>query len=107
MLRPSPTGSGRIFMDDRSTPSGLRLRCSAGMPVVPALLVLAGGIVLVVAGAELFFAGVLGGTTFLALGVAGLAAVVAPIRARLPLAALARTAASPAAGGVRRRRETF
>jgi cation:H+ antiporter len=37
----------------------------------------------------------LGGTTFLALGVAGLAALVAPIRARLPLAALVWTVASP------------
>ncbi|MFL5867632.1 MAG: hypothetical protein ACJ766_11110, partial [Thermoleophilaceae bacterium] len=110
------------------------------MPAVPALLVFAGGIVLVVAGAELFFDGVLslagrlgisafvltavvsgfelenlaagiaanarglsgaaagtflGGTTFLALAVAGLAAVVAPIRARLPPAALAWTVVSP------------
>jgi cation:H+ antiporter len=37
----------------------------------------------------------LGGTTFLALGVAGLAAVIAPIEARLPLPALAWTAAAP------------
>jgi cation:H+ antiporter len=37
----------------------------------------------------------LGGTTFLALGVSGLAAVIAPIRARLPTAALAWTAAAP------------
>src|SRR4051794_4796101 len=110
------------------------------MSELPALLVLGGGLVLVVAGAELFFDGVLavasrlavsafvltavvsgfelenlaagiaanarglsgaaagtflGGTTFLALGVAGLSAVVAPIRARLPLAALAWTAAAP------------
>jgi cation:H+ antiporter len=110
------------------------------MSEVPALLTLAGGIALVVFGAELFFDGVLavasrlgvsafvltavvsgfelenlaagiaanarglsgaaagtflGGTTFLALGVAGLAAVVAPIRARLPLGALAWTVASP------------
>ncbi len=110
------------------------------MSEVPALLTLAGGIALVVAGAELFFDGVLavasrlgvsafvltavvsgfelenlaagiaanarglsgaaagtflGGTTFLALGVAGLAALVAPIRARLPFAALAWTVASP------------
>ena len=110
------------------------------MAEVPALLVFAGGIVLVVAGAELFFDGVLslagrlgisafvltavvsgfelenlaagiaanarglsgaaagtflGGTTFLALAVAGLAAVVAPIRARLPPAALAWTVVSP------------
>src|SRR5436190_1090468 len=110
------------------------------MAEVPALLVFAGGIVLVVAGAELFFDGVLslagrlgisafvltavvsgfelenlaagiaanarglsgaaagtflGGTTFLALAVAGLAAVVAPIQARLPLAALAWTVVSP------------
>src|SRR3954470_2892014 len=109
------------------------------MSEVPALLVLASGIVLVVAGAELFFDGVLavagrlgvsafvltavvsgfelenlaagiaanergligaaawtflGGTTFLALGVACVAALVAPIRARLPLAALAWTVAS-------------
>src|SRR4051794_15850010 len=112
------------------------------MSEVPALLTLAGGIALVVAGAELFFDGVLavaarlgvsafvltavvsgfelenlaagiaanargpsgaaagtflGGTTFLALAVAGLAAVVAPIRARLPLGALLWTAASPLA----------
>ncbi len=110
------------------------------MSEVPALFVLAGGIVLVVAGAELFFDGVLavasrlqvsafvltavvsgfelenlaagiaanarglsgaaagtflGGTTFLALGVAGLAPLVAPMRARLPPAALIWTAASP------------
>lgn len=37
----------------------------------------------------------LGGTTFLALGVSGLAAVIAPIRASLPTAALAWTAAAP------------
>jgi cation:H+ antiporter len=37
----------------------------------------------------------LGGTTFLALGVAGLAAVIAPIHARLPKAALAWTALGP------------
>src|SRR3954451_19294700 len=110
------------------------------MSEMPALLVLAGGLVLVVAGAELFFDGVLagasrlgvsafvltavvsglelenlaagiaanakglggaaagtflGGTTFLALGVAGIAAVIAPIEARLPLPALAWTAAAP------------
>src|SRR5215217_7455562 len=104
------------------------------MSDLPALLTLAGGIALVVGGAELFFDGVLavasrlgvsafaltavvsgfelenlaagiaanarglagaaagtflGGTTFLALGVAGLAAVVAPLRTRLPFAALA------------------
>jgi cation:H+ antiporter len=39
----------------------------------------------------------LGGTTFLALGVAGLGAVVAPLRAELPPAVLAWTAASPLA----------
>jgi cation:H+ antiporter len=105
-----------------------------------AVLLLLGGIVLVVAGAELFFdavvavaarlgvpafvlvvvvsglelenlaAGIaadlrglpnaaagtfLGGTTFLALGVSGLAAVVRPIRGSLPTAALAWTAAAP------------
>ncbi len=37
----------------------------------------------------------LGGTTFLALGVTGVAATIAPIRARLPVAALAWTAAAP------------
>lgn len=37
----------------------------------------------------------LGGTTFLAAGVAGLGALIAPMRARLPLAALAWTAAAP------------
>lgn len=37
----------------------------------------------------------LGGTTFLAIGVAGLAALIAPIRARLPTPVLAWTAASP------------
>jgi cation:H+ antiporter len=37
----------------------------------------------------------LGGTTFLALGVSGLAALVAPINARLPRAALAWTAVGP------------
>jgi cation:H+ antiporter len=105
-----------------------------------ALLLLAGGIALVVAGAELFFDGLLavaarlrlsafvltvvvsgfelenlaagiaadlkglpnaaagtflGGTTFLALAVSGLAAAVRPIRAVLPAAALAWTAAAP------------
>jgi cation:H+ antiporter len=110
------------------------------MSELPALLALAGGIGLVVLGAELFFDGVLsvasrlgvsafvltavisgfelenlaagiaanarglsgaaagtflGGTTFVALGVAGVAAVVAPIRARLPPAALAWTVAAP------------
>lgn len=37
----------------------------------------------------------LGGTTFLAVGVSGLAALIAPIHARLPAAALAWTAAAP------------
>jgi cation:H+ antiporter len=37
----------------------------------------------------------LGGTTFLALGVSGIAALIAPIHARLPNAALAWTAAAP------------
>jgi cation:H+ antiporter len=37
----------------------------------------------------------LGGTTFLALGVSGLAAVIAPIRARLPVSTLAWTAVGP------------
>ena len=37
----------------------------------------------------------LGGTTFLAAGVAGLGALIAPLRARLPLAALVWTAAAP------------
>jgi cation:H+ antiporter len=37
----------------------------------------------------------LGGTTFLALGVAGIAAVIAPIEARLPLPALAWTTVAP------------
>jgi cation:H+ antiporter len=37
----------------------------------------------------------LGGTTFLALGVSGIAALIAPIQARLPNAALAWTAAAP------------
>jgi cation:H+ antiporter len=105
-----------------------------------AVLLLAGGIALVVAGAELFFDGLLavaarlrlpvfalavvvsgfelenlaagiaadlkglpdaaagtflGGTTFLALAVSGLAAVVRPIRAALPPAVLAWTAAAP------------
>lgn len=104
------------------------------------VLLLAGGIALVVAGAELFFDGLLavagrlglsafvltvvvsgfelenlaagiaadlkglpnaaagtflGGTTFLALGVSGLAAAIRPIRAALPSAALAWTAAAP------------
>jgi cation:H+ antiporter len=108
-------------------------------PVV-ALALLVGGVVLVVAGAELFFEGLLaaaarlgvsafaltalvsgfelenvaagiaanvkglenaaagtflGGTTFLALAVAGLGAVVAPLRAQLPRAVLAWTAAAP------------
>jgi cation:H+ antiporter len=105
-----------------------------------ALLLLAGGIALVVAGAELFFDGLLavaarlrlsafvltvvvsgfelenlaagiaadlkglpnaaagtflGGTTFLALAVAGLAAAVRPIRAALPRATFVWTAAAP------------
>jgi cation:H+ antiporter len=105
-----------------------------------AVALLAAGIGLVVAGADLFFRGVLalaarlrlpafvvtvvlsgfelenlaagiaanakglpgaaagtflGGTTFLAAGVAGLGALIAPMRARLPLAALAWTAAAP------------
>src|SRR3954462_1282998 len=121
-----------------------RSRCAchgaAAMAEVPALLTLAGGIALVVLGAELFFDGVLavagrlgisafvltavvsgfelenlaagiaanarglsgaaagtflGGTTFLALGVAGISAVVAPIRARIPAGALVWTVASP------------
>jgi cation:H+ antiporter len=37
----------------------------------------------------------LGGTTFLAAGVAGVGALIAPMRARLPFAALAWTAAAP------------
>jgi cation:H+ antiporter len=106
-----------------------------------ALALLLGGIVLVVAGAELFFDGILGaaarlgvsafaltvvvsgfelenlaagiaaavaglddaaagtflgGTTFLALAVTGLAALVAPLDARLPSAVLVWTAAAPA-----------
>jgi cation:H+ antiporter len=105
-----------------------------------ALALLVGGVVLVVAGAELFFEGLLaaaarlgvsafaltalvsgfeleniaagiaanvkglenaaagtflGGTTFLALAVAGLGALVAPLKAQLPLAVLAWTAAAP------------
>jgi cation:H+ antiporter len=104
------------------------------------LAMLAGAIVLVVAGAELFFEGVLsaagrlgvsafaltvvvsgfevenlaagiaanlnglpnaaagtflGGTTFLALAVAGCGAIIAPLRARLPRAALVLTAVAP------------
>jgi cation:H+ antiporter len=107
---------------------------------VVALALLVGGVVLVVAGAELFFEGLLaaaarlgvsafaltalisgfeleniaagiaanvkgfenaaagtflGGTTFLALAVAGLGALVAPLRAQLPRAVLAWTAAAP------------
>jgi len=107
---------------------------------VAALALLVGGVVLVVAGAELFFEGLLaaaarlgvsafaltalisgfeleniaagiaanvkgfenaaagtflGGTTFLALAVAGLGALVAPLRAQLPRAVLAWTAAAP------------
>jgi cation:H+ antiporter len=105
-----------------------------------ALVLLAAGLVLVVAGAELFFDGVLagaaqlgvssfaltvvlsgfelenlaagiatdlkglpgaaagtflGGTTFLALGVTGVAGAIAPLRARLPPGVLVWTAASP------------
>lgn len=105
-----------------------------------ALLALIGGLVVVVAGAELLFEAVLGaagrlrvapfvitavlsgfelenltagiaanakglpgaaagtflgGTTFLALGVAGISALIAPIRARLPTPALLWTAAAP------------
>jgi cation:H+ antiporter len=107
---------------------------------VVALALLVGGVVLVVAGAELFFEGLLaaaarlgvsafaltalvsgfeleniaagiaanvkgfenaaagtflGGTTFLALAVAGLGALVAPLRAQLPRAVLAWTGAAP------------
>jgi cation:H+ antiporter len=110
------------------------------MESLPALLTLVAGLVLVVAGAELFFKGVLasssrlgvspfvltvvvsgfelenlaagiaananglsgaaagtflGGTTFLALGVAGAGALIAPMRARLPGSLLAWVAASP------------
>src|SRR5215211_68154 len=110
------------------------------MSDLPALLTLAGGIALVVAGAELFFDGVLavasrlgvsgfvltavvsgfelenlaagiaanarglggaaagtflGGTTFLALGVAGVGALIRPLRASLPGALLLWTAAAP------------
>lgn len=104
------------------------------------LVLLAGGLVLVVVGAEIFFGGLLstaarlgvaafvltvvvsglelenlaagiaanvkglgnaaagtslGGTTFLALGVAGLGAVIAPIRARLPAGVLLSAAVAP------------
>lgn len=110
------------------------------MSSVAPLALLVGGVVLVVAGAELFFEGLLaaaarlgvsafaltalvsgfeleniaagiaanvkgfenaaagtflGGTTFLALAVAGLGALVAPLRAQLPRAVLAWTAAAP------------
>lgn len=110
------------------------------MDALLALVLLAAGIGLVVAGAELFFDGVLaaarrlgvapfvvtaalsglelenlgagiaanakglggaaagtflGGTTFLALGVAGLGALVSPLETRLPPAALVWTAAAP------------
>jgi cation:H+ antiporter len=110
------------------------------MSSLGALLLLAGGIALVVAGAELFFDGVvaaaerlrvspfvitvvlsgfelenlvagiaanlkglpgaaagtfLGGTTFLALGVAGAAGLIAPIRAKLPAAVLVWTVVAP------------
>lgn len=110
------------------------------MSTVVALLLLAGGIALVVAGAELLLDGLLataarigwtpfaltvvlsgaelenvaagvaanlkgldgaaagtflGGSTFLALGVAGLGAAIVPVRVRLPRAALAWTALSP------------
>jgi cation:H+ antiporter len=115
------------------------LALAAASPPI-ALLILAAGVVLVVAGAELFFDAVLhaagrlhvsafaltavisglelenlaagiaanarglggaaagtflGGTTFLALGVAGLAALIAPLEGGLPRAALAWTALSP------------
>ncbi|MEO8291039.1 MAG: hypothetical protein ABI649_08625 [Gaiellaceae bacterium] len=110
------------------------------MSSVVSLAMLVGGVVLVVAGAELFFEGVLsaagrfgisafaltvvvsgfevenlaagiatnlqglqgaaagtflGGTTFLALAVAGVGALIAPLQARLPRAALFWTAAAP------------
>ena len=110
------------------------------MSTVAALAALAGGLVLVVAGAELFFEGVLasaqrlrvspfvltavlsgfelenlaagiaanakglpgaaagtflGGSTFLALGVAGVAGLLAPIRAELPRGVLIWTALAP------------
>ncbi|MBA2536905.1 MAG: hypothetical protein H0V20_05655 [Actinobacteria bacterium] len=110
------------------------------MSSLAGVALLIGGVVLVVAGAEVFFKGLLdtaarlgvapfvlavvvsgfelenlaagiaanvkglpnaaagtflGGTTFLALGVTGLAALLAPIGAHLPLAAIAWTAASP------------
>src|SRR5947209_8800328 len=110
------------------------------MSALASVLILAGGLVLVVAGAEVFFDGLLGtaarfgfapfaftlvvsgfepenlaagiaanlkgvgnaaagtflgGTTFLALAVAGLAAALAPIRAELPGGVLAWTVVSP------------
>jgi cation:H+ antiporter len=125
-------------------PSLRRLRNSllqsGGVDALLALVLLAAGIGLVVAGAELFFDGVLaaaarlgvapfvvtaavsglelenlgagiaanakglggaaagtflGGTTFLALGVAGLGALVSPLEVRLPRGALLWTAAAP------------
>jgi cation:H+ antiporter len=111
------------------------------MSSLGALALLAGGLVLVVAGAELFFDGVLaaaqrlqvspfvitgvlsgfelenlaagiaanlkdlpgaaagtflGGTTFLALGVAGVSGLIAPVHARLPATVLVWTALAPA-----------
>src|SRR2546421_9083003 len=125
------SGNGRMShgLASRAAP-GEDCHAPARMSPVPALLTFAGGIALVVLGAELFFDGVLalaarlgvsafvltavvsgfelenlaagiaanarglsgaaagtflGGTTFLALGVARLAAAVAPIPARLPL----------------------
>jgi cation:H+ antiporter len=108
--------------------------------LLASIALLAGGLVLVVAGAEMFFKGLLalaarmevsafalavvisglevenlaagiaanakgfpdaaagtflGGSTFLALGVAGLGALVAPMRARIPAGVLAWTAVSP------------
>src|SRR5947209_1541174 len=110
------------------------------MSALASVLILAGGLVLVVAGAEVFFDGLLGtaarfgfapfaftlvvsgfepenlatgiaanlkglgnaaagtflgGTTFLALGVAGLAAAVSPVRAELPRSVLAWSLLSP------------
>jgi cation:H+ antiporter len=126
----------------RSTCTGGGLAGEENPPVssLAALALLVAGVALVVAGADVFFRGLLalaarlrlpafvvtvvlsgfelenlaagiaanakglpgaaagtflGGTTFLAAGVAGLGALIAPMRSRLPLPALAWTAAAP------------
>jgi cation:H+ antiporter len=92
--------AGAELFVDGLLPTAARLRIS---PYVLSVVVsgfelenLAAGIALNVRGLGSGAAGTfLGGTTFLALAVPGLAALVAPLRVRIPLATLAWTAAAP------------